>query len=812
MFPARNNTRLHQGLTTFLKTLTLSVTLLLLSGCGSEGDTSATHQLADHQRVHAVPLEPTSPLREEDTLRPVVSLEIPDEANINLPNKETSWQIEGCVPFVRELKPSKAQASSGEFPTERVIALPGKQTKSLKIPGRFLGTTFNMVALRVSVFAEETIFVQFLREGKPIIGSSAITVRESGDPQVLLFQLPQTRLSPSPFDELLIRIDGRGGIIAFHDIDLLDRPISAWLPDPAGDNDLIAIGGDLRRGVGLSSFRALKGEFEAPEAGGFLSFSLGVPQNLRYPAGPQLRPSVRVELESETGAKIERRFTLRETSDTPRWQHVRIPLGNFSKERVRLSYRLEANRELEALCAVGDVRVHEPVAKAPSVLLITSDTHRADHLGAANGGIDILTPNLDGLAQRGVFFENCFTATNVTNPSHIALMTAVHPRDTAILNNYRPLIEDANTLAEQFREAGYATIAVTSANHLGHEGSGLGQGFDRMYRPGTPQVSAKQALDVLEFYLTDYEDTPVFVWLHLFDAHTPYAPPKPFDKLYYPEGVDPYAVNPSGAEIPEEVNDQFFPGLQDMEFPETQYRGEITYLDDQLRRAFEMPRFRDGIIAFTADHGECIGHHGIFYDHASLYPSSIHVPLILTYPDCPEALRIDGPVEQTNVGHTLLELSGLDASSFPGKSLLSNIGSPDQGTQAPRFAISAHGLSASLNHGRWHLILHLKNHGKREGVGAPFQMGETELYDMSTDPYCMNDVLEDNFEVARELRGQLTNWLVNANPRGLGGQQTNNAQTISQLAALGYTMTSVSDESGSLWNVDCDTEWCLRFR
>jgi arylsulfatase A-like enzyme len=230
-----------------------------------------------------------------------------------------------------------------------------------------------------------------------------------------------------------------------------------------------------------------------------------------------------------------------------------------------------------------------------------------------------LTPNLDGLAQRGVFFENCFTATNVTNPSHIALMTAVHPRDTAILNNYRPLIEDANTLAEQFREAGYATIAVTSANHLGHEGSGLGQGFDRMYRPGTPQVSAKQALDVLEFYLTDYEDTPVFVWLHLFDAHTPYAPPKPFDKLYYPEGVDPYAVNPSGAEIPEEVNDQFFPGLQDMEFPETQYRGEITYLDDQLRRAFEMPRFRDGIIAFTADHGECIGHHGIFYDHASLY-------------------------------------------------------------------------------------------------------------------------------------------------------------------------------------------------
>jgi arylsulfatase A-like enzyme len=808
MVPARNTRTLSVDITT----ITLSAALLLLCGCGSVEDTSAGsgHVLRDNQRVRAVSLKPTSPLREEDVLRPVVSLEIPDEAHINLPNKETSWQIEGCVPFVREI-PTAHQTQDSSI-TERVIALPGKESKSIRVPGRFLGTTFNVVALRVSVFAEETIFVQFLQNGKPVIGSSAVTVRGSRDPQVLLFDLPESRLNVTPFDELLVRVDGHGGIIAFHNIDLLARPISAWLPNPDEERDLIAVGGDLRRGVGFSSYRGLKGEFEAPESGGFLSFSLGVPAKLRYPSGSQLRPSVSVELESESGGKIERRFTLRETSTKPRWQNVRIPLGNFSKERVRINYRVEATRDLEALCAVADVRVHVPSANAPSILLITSDTHRADHLGAANGGVDILTPNLDALAQRGVFFENCFTATNVTNPSHIALMTAVHPRDTAILNNYRPLVEDANTLAEQFREAGYATIAVTSANHLGHEGSGLGQGFDRMYRPSTPQVSAKQSLDVLEYYLADYANTPVFVWVHLFDAHTPYNPPKPFDKLYYPEGVDPYSVNPSGAEIPEGVNEQFFPGLQDMEFPATQYRGEITYLDDQLRRAFDIPRFKEGIIAFTADHGECIGHHGIFYDHASLYPSSIHVPLILTYPGCPEAVRVDGPVEQTNVGRTLLELAGLDASSFPGESLLSSMEDQELAAPTPRFSVSAHGFSAALNFGRWHLILHLKQHGKREGVGAPLEIGTTELYDMSVDPYCNNDVLEDNFEVAKELRAQLTNWLVNADPRGLGGQQTKDAKTISQLADLGYTMTSTSDAAQSLWDVECDTEWNRRFR
>ena len=802
MAPERNNHLLSVNITTLM----LSLALLLLCGCGAKESDGLSTELADSQHVRSVSLTPTSPRREKDALRTVVSLEIPNEADLNLPNKKSSWQVEGCVPFVREIK---RKADDGQ-PLERVIALPGKETKSIRIPGRFLGTTFNMVALRTSVFAEESIFVQFLRDGKAVIGSSAVTLRGSGDPQVIVFDLPATRLNSKPFDELLIRVDGRGGIMARHDIDLLARPISSWLPDPEEGQDLVAIGGDMRRGTGLSSFRGLKGEFEAPEAGGFLSFSLGVPLELRYPAGPKLRPSVRVELESESGAKIERRFTLRETVTTPRWQNVRIPLGSFSKERVRVSYRLEANREIEALCAVGDIRVHEPSPNAPSVLLITSDTHRADHLGAANGGVDILTPNLDALAQRGLFFENCYTATNVTNPSHIALMTAVHPRDTAILNNYRPLVDDANTLAEQYREAGYATIAVLSANHLGHEGSGLGQGFDRMYRPRTPQIDAKQALDVLDFYLADYKNTPVFVWVHLFDAHTPYAPPKPYDNLYYPEGVDPYAVNPSGEEIPDSVNEQFFPGLQDMAFPETQYRGEITYLDDQLRRAFEMPRFRDGIIAFTADHGECIGHHGIFYDHASLYPSSIHVPLILTYPGCPEAVRVEGPVQQTDVGRTLLELSGLGASPFPGESLLKSLDKENR--SAPRFAISAHGFSASLNHDRWHLILHLKNHGKREGVGAPFEIGETELYDTSTDPFCNDDVLEDNFEVARELRAQLTNWLVNADPRGLSGQQTNDAKTISQLAELGYTMTSEADSSQALWDTTLENEWSRRFR
>ena len=71
-----------------------------------------------------------------------------------------------------------------------------------------------------------------------------------------------------------MRVDGRGGLFVVHDVEFYSRPISSWLPDPDLPADLIAVGSDLRRGVGLSNFRGLRGEFTAPENGGFLSFSL----------------------------------------------------------------------------------------------------------------------------------------------------------------------------------------------------------------------------------------------------------------------------------------------------------------------------------------------------------------------------------------------------------------------------------------------------------------------------------------------------------------------------------------------------------
>jgi choline-sulfatase len=119
------------------------------------------------------------------------------------------------------------------------------------------------------------------------------------------------------------------------------------------------------------------------------------------------------------------------------------------------------------------------------VVLVTSDTHRADHVGGPHltgssaqgrqGGV-VRTPALDALAARGVVYTDCFAPSHITLPSHAALFTGASPRDTGVLDNNTALGAAAPTLAEVFRAAGWLTAAAVSLDILVDGHSGFGQG------------------------------------------------------------------------------------------------------------------------------------------------------------------------------------------------------------------------------------------------------------------------------------------------------------------------------------------------
>jgi arylsulfatase len=429
-------------------------------------------------------------------------------------------------------------------------------------------------------------------------------------------------------------------------------------------------------------------------------------------------------------------------------------------------------------------------------------------MGTAPDGVGVRTPFLDELAARGVRFVDCTASANNTNPSHTALMTALSPRDSGITGNLSRLAGSARTLAEAFREAGYACYASVSVNHLEPAQSGLGQGFDRFAFPPYAPHAAPSSIGTMHQWLEDAEGLPTFLWLHVFDVHGPYTPPEEYTRLYFPAERDPR--DPSLPALPAEQQLAWDPEVRDPEWGPAQYRSGVTYVDDQLRAFFDHPRIAASTFAFTSDHGESLGEGGHYYTHSNLGPETLFVPLILGGDGLAAGTVVERPVEQRDIGRTLLDLAGLRDTPFPGQDLLA----PEATADEVRFAIANHGSAASLVTGRWFLRMRLT------GAPVPADLStigrhSIELFDRGADPRCEHDVAAQNKEFAGRLRKVLVRWLVEAQPLAPAATAASaggavDQDKLDQLTALGYT-AGLGEGDEALFDAACNCNACKAY-
>ncbi|MCP3916629.1 MAG: sulfatase [bacterium] len=697
---------------------------------------------------------------------------------------------------------------------QKGVRVEGAEAKELRIPGPFEPGAFNRVVTLIRAHHDaETVNVVLRSGGEQLEASGWKEVHPSRQAEIFTFELPGARrlteAEIDKVDEVVLQFQSGGGVTDVVSLSLMQRPAHDFLPAHAEDSEastggLVRVGDELRRAFGLSSEHPLTGTFVVGDTTE-LVFSYGHFQPLRMWSD---RSVVTATIAGEDGSSWSDTFALEKKFPTrAEWHTASVDLTRFQGQRVTLTLELESRGEHEAFCVLGEPIQRRRGQNAPLVLLISSDTHRADHLGMTGKRV-VQTPTLDALARRGVLFDNCYSSTNVTNPSHVALLTGVHPRDTRVVNNRTPLASQATTLAEEYRAAGYRTLAALSAHHLLDSSSGLGQGFDRMSAPNFGDRNANLTIDVLEEWLDDAAGEPTFVWLHLFDAHAPYGPPQPFDRKYYDKNKDPFEGDP-----PADMSERLFPedleGLNDLDYPYQQYRAEVDYLDAQLARILDRPRALAGIVAFTADHGESFGHNGVYWDHAELYPSNVHIPLILAWPDAPAEQRTAHPVSQIDIGRTLLELSGIET-EYPGRDLREAL--TEDAPDDARFLLAAHGFSSAVQSGKWLLMLHHRRH-HQWAVKDERQAYQVELYDLVADPGCDNDLVEPEFETAKRLRASLIRWLENADPQGLATSTELSAEAAESLAALGYT-SAPDDTAGAWWDPDPKKDkhgWLSRF-
>ncbi len=412
-----------------------------------------------------------------------------------------------------------------------------------------------------------------------------------------------------------------------------------------------------------------------------------------------------------------------------------------------------------ALCLLflAGVAAGETAAQRPThLLLITVDTLRPDALGWVAG--HALTPAIDALAGAGFRFKAAASPAPVTQPAHASLFTGLIPRRHGVRDNGQVLGGAPATLAEHLGQAGYATAAFISGYPLA-AGFGLERGFahyDDQLSAGAPGRLERPAAETTRAVLDWLSDPatatgagkPVFLWVHYWDPHDPYAPPADFAR-----------PGPRGA-----------------------YDGEVAYVDHAIGELLRgLARQLDGrlLTVFTADHGESLGEHGEQTHGFFIYQSTVAVPLIFHLPGRVIAAGSGAAARLVDVAPTVLELLDLPplAGDLDGVSLADLL---TGGEQAPPAAF-VESRRPWLSYG-W-APLRAVRQGPWKLIAAP----EPELYDLARDPSETTNLIESERGKAR----QLVALLRQAEARPAASSQAADPEALARLEALGYAGAGV---------------------
>jgi arylsulfatase A-like enzyme len=187
----------------------------------------------------------------------------------------------------------------------------------------------------------------------------------------------------------------------------------------------------------------------------------------------------------------------------------------------------------------------------------------------------------------------------------------------------------------------------------------------RRFRPDDVlERRGDRTADAALAWLEQPRDRPFFLWVHLFDPHGPYTPPSPWDAHYY--SGDPRDPGHRSMEHVTGVAPYLrtsIDGITDAAWVQAQYQGEISFADRQAGRIVDAIDRDDTLVVYTADHGESLGEHGIWFNHGDdVYDESTRVPLAMRWPERITAGTIvSTPVELTDVAATILDFVGVSS-------------------------------------------------------------------------------------------------------------------------------------------------------
>jgi arylsulfatase A-like enzyme/uncharacterized membrane protein YozB (DUF420 family)/Tfp pilus assembly protein PilF len=404
------------------------------------------------------------------------------------------------------------------------------------------------------------------------------------------------------------------------------------------------------------------------------------------------------------------------------------------------------------------------------VVLISIDTLRADRL-PAYGYTGTRTPNIDALAAVGILFENAYSHSPQTLPSHASMLTGELPFAHGVRDNVGFEVKDGQRMLQHaLKDAGYSTGGFVSAYVLRKQ-VGIHQGFD-YYDDQLPATSPNKPLGQMQRagidtlaaatrWIDAAASPKFFLFFHIYEPHRPYAPPAHIRNA-------------------------------------NSYDGEVEYSDEIVGRLLAHLKsnglYDEATIVLLSDHGEGLGDHGEDEHGIFLYRETIRVPLIVKLPRSANGgRRVAAPVQHVDLLPTVLELAGLQAESTDGESRQGRSLVPvlsQSGELAPA-SIYSETLTPRYHFG-WSELYALTDDRYRL-IRAP----RDELYDLQQDPRELDSIATERPQVHQAMRRALGDLKQHAT---VTAPSAVSAEDRQKLAALGY----VGTQTGALVEADAD--------
>ncbi|MFW5924564.1 MAG: sulfatase [Myxococcota bacterium] len=521
-------------------------------------------------------------------------------------------------------------------------------------------------------------------------------------------------------------LSGDGDELTFH----FDRAVAPRDVDPGSEDDRrLAVAFDR---VDVS--RADRGDHVFMDADGLLHLPKGdwVSALARLPAGAAVRfagvggSAAGVELTWERTDHERRDLARVDPSEAETIRPLPGERGEVGRLRLRA---MGGDATIEALelwgAPEGRLAVEErPSGETPDrphVLVFLVDTLRRDRLGAY--GYDRPTsPHFDAFCDEAVRFEHAIAQSPWTSPSVASMFTGLHPLRHGLVRIGGVLPDTSRTMAEILSEAGYQTVAFSASAAASSEG-GFAQGFEqfeefvhpRRVGPDSPVV-----LDALEKWLRARDDDrPLFLYVHVVDPHSPYAPTGGFGSRFAPD-TEIQSLRAS------RTRPELLPAMEAL------YDGDVAMADAAFGRFLESLErhglYQDAVTVFVADHGEQFLEHGGL-QHKALFGEVVDIPLAIRLP----GERVEGHAVRAVAQHvdllpTVAALTGSDAPPWVegrdlGPLLRGAKEPPDRSPPVHSYVLRAGYDAHSVVQWPWKLIM--RRYESHE---------ERFLYDLASDP------------------------------------------------------------------------------